>query len=105
MSAELIPLLSQPTRVSGPGITWVHDTRNNPLDATSGWYLSAQQFFAWEGFASQANFNRVDVQESNYYRLNRENWILARSTRIGHSPLWLCRATLASIGAPIWASK
>jgi outer membrane protein insertion porin family len=83
VSAELIPLLSQPTRVSGPGITWVHDTRNNPLDATSGWYLSAQQFFAWEGFASQANFNRVDVQESNYYRLNKENWILARSTRIG----------------------
>ncbi len=83
VSAELIPLLSQPTRVSGPGVTWVHDTRNNPLDATSGWYLSAQQFFAWEGFASQANFNRVDVQESNYYRLNKENWILARSTRIG----------------------
>ncbi|MGA9958173.1 MAG: POTRA domain-containing protein [Acidobacteriaceae bacterium] len=83
VSAELIPLLSQPTRVSGPGITWVHDTRNNPLDATSGWYLSAQQFFAWEGFASQANFNRVDVTEANYYRLNKENWILARSTRIG----------------------
>ncbi|MHB1672665.1 MAG: BamA/OMP85 family outer membrane protein [Acidobacteriaceae bacterium] len=82
VSAALIPLLSQPTRVSGPGITWVHDTRNNPLDATSGWYLSAQQFFAWEGFASQANFNRMDIQESNYYRLNKENWILARSTRI-----------------------
>lgn len=83
VSAALIPLLSQPTRVSGPGITWVHDTRNNPLDATSGWYLSAQQFFAWSGLASQANFNRLDVQESNYYRLNRQNWILARSTRIG----------------------
>ncbi|MHB1936732.1 MAG: BamA/OMP85 family outer membrane protein [Acidobacteriaceae bacterium] len=83
VSAELIPLLSQPTRVSGPGITWVHDTRNNPLDATSGWYLSAQQFFAWEGFASQANFNRMDITESNYYRLNKENWVLARSTRIG----------------------
>ncbi|MGH9615523.1 MAG: POTRA domain-containing protein [Acidobacteriaceae bacterium] len=83
VSAELIPLLSQPTRVSGPGITWVHDTRNNPLNATSGWYLSAQQFFAWEGFASQANFNRVDVQESNYHPLNGHGWILARSTRIG----------------------
>jgi outer membrane protein assembly factor BamA len=83
VSAELIPLLSQPTRVSGPGITWVHDTRNNPLDATSGWYLSAQQFFAWEGFASQANFNRVDITESNFYRLNKEGWVLARSTRIG----------------------
>ncbi len=83
VAPEQVPLLSQPTRVSGPGIAWVHDTRNNPLDATSGWYLSAQQFFAWEGFASQANFNRVDVTEANYYRLNKENWILARSTRIG----------------------
>ncbi len=82
VSAELIPLLSQPTRVSGPGITWVHDTRNNPLDATSGWYLSAQQFFAWEGFASQANFNRMDITESNFYRLNKQNWVLARSTRV-----------------------
>ena len=83
VSAELIPLLSQPTRVSGPGFTWVHDTRNNPLNATSGWYVSAQEFFAWSGLASQANFNRVDTQESNYYRLNKHNWILARSTRIG----------------------
>ncbi len=83
VSAELIPLLSQPTRVSGPGFTWVHDTRNNPLNATSGGYVSAQEFFAWSGLASQANFNRLDTQESNYYRLNKHNWILARSTRIG----------------------
>lgn len=82
ISAKLIPLLSQPTRVSGPGITWVHDTRNNPLNATTGWYLSAQQFLAWAGFASQANFNRLDVQESNYHLLNKQNWVLARSTRI-----------------------
>ncbi|MHB8302385.1 MAG: BamA/OMP85 family outer membrane protein [Acidobacteriaceae bacterium] len=82
ISAALIPLLSEPTRVSGPGITWVHDTRNNPLNATRGWYLSGQQFFAWSGFASQANFNRLDVQESNYHPLNKQNWILARSTRI-----------------------
>ena len=83
VSAELIPLLSQPTRVSGPGITWVRDTRDNPLNATSGSYISAQEFFAWSGLASQANFNRLDAQQSNYFRLNKHNWILARSTRIG----------------------
>jgi outer membrane protein insertion porin family len=83
VSAELIPLLSQPARVSGPGITWVRDTRDNPLNATSGSYLSAQEFFAWSGLASQANFNRLDAQQSNYFRLNKHNWILARSTRIG----------------------
>lgn len=83
VSAELIPLLSQPTRVSGPGFTYVHDTRDSPLNAASGWYLSAQEFFAWSGLASQANFNRLDTQESNYYRLNKRGWIFARSTRIG----------------------
>ena len=83
VSIDLIPLLSQPTRVSGPGITWVRDTRNNPLNATSGSYFSAQQFFAWRGFASQANFNRIDMQQSNYFKINRHDWVLARSTRIG----------------------
>ena len=34
VSADLIPLLSQPVRVGGPGITWFHDTRSpGPLDA------------------------------------------------------------------------
>jgi outer membrane protein assembly factor BamA len=83
ISANLIPLLSQPARVSGPGITWVRDTRDDPLNATRGWYLSAQQFFAWSGFGAQANFNRLDITQANYFRLPKKNWILARSTRIG----------------------
>ncbi len=83
ISANLIPLLSQPARVSGPGITWVHDTRDDPLNPTRGWYLSAQQFFAWSGFGAQANFNRLDVTQSNYYRVHQKNWIFARSTRFG----------------------
>ncbi len=83
ISADLIPLLSQPARVSGPGITWVHDTRDNPLNPQRGWYLSAQQFFAWSGFGAQANFNRLDVTESNYYPVHGKKWIFARSTRIG----------------------
>ena len=37
VSANLIPQLSQPVRVGGPGITWFHDTRDpSPLDATQG---------------------------------------------------------------------
>ena len=83
ISANLIPLLSQPARVSGPGITWVHDTRDNPLNPQRGWYLSAQQFLAWSGFGAQANFNRLDVTESNYYPVHDKKWIFARSTRIG----------------------
>ena len=37
VSANLIPQLSQPVRVGGPGITWFHDTRDpSPLDAQRG---------------------------------------------------------------------
>jgi outer membrane protein assembly factor BamA len=87
VSANLIPLLSQPVRVSGPGINWVHDTRNDPLDASHGWYLSAQQFLAWSGLGAQADFNRLDITQSNYFTLNKRSdkrkWIFARSTRLG----------------------
>lgn len=83
IAANEIPVLAQPARVSGPGVTWVHDTRNDPLNATQGWYFSAQQFFAWSGFGAQADFNRLDFTQSNYFRLNKQNWVLARSTRIG----------------------
>ena len=87
VSADLIPLLSQPVRVSGPGLNWVHDTRNDPLDAAQGWYLSAQQFLAWSGLGAQADFNRLDITQANYFTLNkradRRKWIIARSTRLG----------------------
>ena len=47
VTANLIPLLAQPVRVGGPGITWIHDTRTpSPLDAQKGRYLSVQDFFA-----------------------------------------------------------
>ena len=47
VSANLIPQLSQPVRVGGPGITWFHDTRQpSPLDAVRGSYTSVQEFLA-----------------------------------------------------------
>ncbi|HWG16352.1 MAG TPA: POTRA domain-containing protein [Acidobacteriaceae bacterium] len=84
VSANLIPQLSQPVRVGGPGITWFHDTRDpGPLDATRGMYTSVQEFFANSRFGSQANFNRVDVTNSSYYSWGKHKYTLARSTRLG----------------------
>jgi len=84
VSANLIPQLSQPVRVGGPGITWFHDTRDpGPLDATRGMYTSVQEFFANSRFGSQANFNRVDVTNSSYYTWGKHKYTLARSTRLG----------------------
>jgi outer membrane protein insertion porin family len=84
VSADLIPQLSQPVRVGGPGITWFHDTRDpSPLDAQRGSYTSIQEFFASSKFGSEANFNRTDVTNSTYYSWGKHKYVLARNTRLG----------------------
>jgi outer membrane protein assembly factor BamA len=84
VSANLIPQLSQPVRVGGPGITWFHDKREpGPLDATKGSYTSVQEFFASSKFGSQASFNRVDLTNSTYYAFGKHKYVLARNTRLG----------------------
>lgn len=78
-----IPLVSQPVRVGGPGVTWLRDTRvPTPLDATRGTYNTIQESWFDSHFSSQANFNRIDVTNSSYYAFGKTNpWIVARSTR------------------------
>jgi outer membrane protein assembly factor BamA len=85
VSANLIPLLSQPVRVGGPGLTWIHDTRNpSPLDASKGSYTSVSEFLAASKFGSQTDFNRVDATNSTYYAFGKRKYVLARNTRIGY---------------------
>ena len=84
ISANLIPLLSQPVRVGGPGLTWFHDTRDpSPLDATKGSYTSMSEFFASSKLGSQSDFNRVDLTNSTYYSFGKKKYVLARNTRLG----------------------
>ncbi len=86
VSANLIPLLSQPVRVGGPGVTWFHDRRSpSPLDATKGWYASVQEFLASSKFGSQTDFNKVDGTYSSYYSFGKakRRYTFARNTRIG----------------------
>jgi outer membrane protein assembly factor BamA len=84
VAPDEIPLVSQPVRVGGPGITWIRDTRvPSPLDATSGTYNTILESWADSRFGSQADFNRIDGTNSSYYRFGKLNtWVLARSTRI-----------------------
>jgi outer membrane protein assembly factor BamA len=84
VSANLIPLLSQPVRVGGPGLTWFHDTRQpGPLDANKGSYTSVSEFIASGKFGSQNSFNRVDATNSTYYTFGKKKYVLARNTRFG----------------------
>ncbi len=85
VSANLIPLLSQPVRVGGPSVQWYHDRRApSQLDATKGSYTTAQLFVASSKFGSQADFNRVDVSNSTYYQFGKkQKYVFARNTRFG----------------------
>ncbi|MDW5264450.1 MULTISPECIES: POTRA domain-containing protein [Acidobacteriaceae] len=85
VSADLIPLLSQPVRVGGPAITWFHDTRSpSPLDAVKGSYTTIQAFLASAKFGSQTDFYKLDGTNSTYYEFGKQKYVLARSTRIGY---------------------
>jgi len=84
ISPNLIPLLSEPVRVGGPGFTWFHDTRSpSPLDAGKGRYFSLQEFIASSKFGSQTDFNRVDMSQSTYYTFGKKKYVFARNTRVG----------------------
>jgi len=85
VAPDLIPLLSEPVRVGGPGVTWFHDTRQpSPLDAVKGTYSSLQTFLASSKFGSETDFWRLDATNSTYYRLFHRRYTLARNTRIGY---------------------
>ena len=76
-----ISLLSTAVRVAGPGMTWLRDTRDSPLDAHRGSYTSFQEFFSSHAFGSQAQFNRLDVSSSSFYSFKKNRFVLARNTR------------------------
>jgi outer membrane protein insertion porin family len=98
-----IAFLSLPARVGGPGFTFIHDQRDNPLESTKGDYftLDASVASSFLGSRSEAenstdtgtvslptNFGRALAQYSTYYAFGRKNkpehkWVFARSTTLG----------------------
>jgi outer membrane protein assembly factor BamA len=83
VSLSLIPLLSQPARVGGPGLNYIRDTRDDPLDAHHGTFNTVALFLSDSKFGSQANFSRIDITNSSYYDIGKRHWVLARETRYG----------------------
>jgi outer membrane protein insertion porin family len=75
--------LSTATRVGGPAFTWIRDTRDVPLDAHRGTYISFQEFLSDRLFGAQAEFNRIDTSNSSYYSFDKNRFVLARNTRYG----------------------
>ena len=91
-----IALLSLPARVGGPGFTFIHDKRDNPLESTKGDFFTLDSSLAASAFGSRSetpqstlptNFARALGQYSTYYAFGKgkpeRKRVFARSTSIG----------------------
>ena len=78
-------LLSLPAVVGGPGLTFISDKRDNPLQSTKGQFFSFDTFIASSYFGSQANYARALAKDSTYYAFGPANhkFVIARSTSLG----------------------
>ncbi|MGH9374881.1 MAG: BamA/OMP85 family outer membrane protein, partial [Terriglobia bacterium] len=82
INPEEIPLVSQPVRDAGFESTFVHDTRDDPTDATRGSYSLLDGSVSADKVGSQADFTRFWGQNSTYYRLG-SRLVFARNTQFG----------------------
>ncbi|MGH9781383.1 MAG: BamA/OMP85 family outer membrane protein, partial [Candidatus Acidiferrales bacterium] len=82
VSVEEVPLFSQPTKVSGFGLTWIRDRRDNPADATKGNFSTADISVASEALGSTASYLRFQMQNSTFKPIGR-SLVFARSTTFG----------------------
>jgi outer membrane protein insertion porin family len=104
ITPDQVPLLSLPVNVGMPGLTYVRDTRDAPLNAHRGSYFTADLGISATFFGSRCtgtliasqnpntpngcpdpSFSRISVQNSTYKAFGRGNrkWVLARNTLIG----------------------
>lgn len=82
INPEQIPLLSQPTLVSGFALTYARDRRDNPADARKGNFTTIDLNQAIRAIGSSADFFRLSFQNSSYHPFGRA-FVFARSIRFG----------------------
>jgi outer membrane protein assembly factor BamA len=82
LSPEVIPLISQPTLVSGFGLTWFRDHRDNPADATRGRFNNIDVSVNSTSLGSSASFARLFFQNSTFHSVAKR-YTFARSLRVG----------------------
>jgi outer membrane protein assembly complex protein YaeT len=88
VSQNLIPLLSNPTRVGEPNFLYVRNRRDNDLETTHGNYTTIEGGVASSYFGSEADFSRLLIKNATYHTFVRsrrtgQGFVFARSTSIG----------------------
>lgn len=81
-SSDLIPIYSRAVRVGIPSLTYLRDTRDDPVNSTKGTYNTFDLGVASGYFGSEANFGRLLAQNATYHKF-RKTWVFARSLRLG----------------------
>ena len=82
INPEQVPLLSQPTLVSGVRVTYARDRRDNPGDAKRGTFNTGDAGIASRTLGSSASFFRGFFQNSSFAPFGRA-FVFARSVRFG----------------------
>lgn len=77
-----IPLFNQPVRDAGFESTLIHDTRDDPANATRGSYSLIDGSVSSTKLGSEASFSRIFGQYATYYRLG-SHFVFARDTQLG----------------------
>jgi outer membrane protein assembly complex protein YaeT len=83
-SVELIPLYSQPTRIGMPGINYIEDRRDDPVDSHRGIYNTLDLGWAAKQFGSQTGFTRFVAHNATYHSIGQGGrFVLARAITFG----------------------
>src|SRR6185436_14976530 len=65
---NLIPLYSQPVRVAFPSVTYIRDTRDDPIESRRGAYNTGVLAVAAGIIGSESTFVKLFFQNSTYHR-------------------------------------
>lgn len=82
LAPEEVPLVSQPVQDSGFEATLIHDTRDDPADATRGSYSLLDSSISNTGLGAGSNFVRFFGQNATYHRFSK-HMVFARNTQFG----------------------
>src|SRR5262249_30282487 len=79
----LIQPLSQPDLTGLLGVSFIQDRRDDPVNSHRGVYNTADLAWSDKVFGSKADFTRLLLRNSTYYRVGKD-LVLARSLQMGY---------------------
>jgi outer membrane protein insertion porin family len=83
ISPQLIPLFSQPDRVTQFSMSFIQDRRDDPIDTHHGIYNTVDAGVSLPVLGTSTDFTRLLLRNSSYHRVSR-TVVLARTVQFGY---------------------